>query len=98
MATPKAAQLEQATGFTPNQKAWVKALVSEAVSATTKSLQAEILTAVTKANSGSQVTASTAVKVLEDRIETLAQRFEEDDKYSLTKAKLVRLMKAMGID
>lgn len=97
MTKPSASALEQTTGFTQLQKQWIKTLVEEAVSKASHEIHAQMLSEIGKLNANRPAPASIPSD-FEERLSTLEQRYIEDDKYSLSRAKLVRLMKQMGIE
>jgi hypothetical protein len=97
MTKPTASALEPTTNFTPLQKQWIKTLVEEAVSQASKELSAKISTEIGKI-SASVSAANHGDSDIAERLSALEARYIEDDKYSLSRAKLVRLMKQMGIE
>lgn len=100
MATkPKASQLEQASLLPPNARSWVKTYVDERLERISAALAAKIEA---QLSSPSQVvpTCSCASRVddLTRRIEYLEATKNDDERYSLTKAKVVELLKKHGIE
>ena len=97
MTKPTAVALEPTTNFTPLQKQWIKTLVEEVAAQVSKELNTKISQEISKV--AASVSASNHGDAdIAERLSNLEQRYIEDDKYSLSRAKLVRLMKQMGID
>jgi hypothetical protein len=93
--TPKAAQLEQSSGLAPMARQWIKALVSE--------VQAPQVAS--PANNQEQVNIIAGelndilkrLNQLTERMQELETRYEVDERYSITRGKVIALMKKMGI-
>jgi len=86
--TPKASQLEKLAELTPNTKAWIKALVAEAIAAIPAPKDKPVdLTSV-----------HAKVDELHREVQYLRQKFEANEDYSLTKAKVIGLLKRNGIE
>lgn len=97
MTKPTAVALEPATNFTPLQKQWIKTLVEEVAAQVSKEINTKVSQEISKV--AASVSASNHGDAdIAERLSNLEQRYIEDDKYSLSRAKLVRLMKQMGID
>lgn len=89
MATEqKSYELEPLTDLTPHQKNYMKALAKEAATQN----QPAPVPAQTTCNCAAQIAS------LQEEIAALRERFAEDDKYALTRAKIIRFMKAEGIE
>lgn len=94
MATkPTAAQLEPTTGLAPNARTWIKTLVEERLIRGISALQATI-----PAPTPSSCNCQGRVDDLLKRIEYLEQRQETDERYALTKAKVIALLEKHGIE
>ena len=93
--TPKAAQLEQSSGLAPLARQWIKALVSEVQPQQT----------VAPASNQEQINKLASelydvlnrINKLTERVEELETRYDVDERYSITRGKVVALMKKMGI-
>lgn len=86
MTAPRASQLEAMSGLTQHGKSWVKAIVSEAISL------------IPKDRSEKQECSKCAlVQSLEERVQYLEKRYKEDDKFALTKAKLLMFIEEHGV-
>ena len=86
MPTPRAAQLESMSGLTPNGKTYVKALISEAVESIPQ-----------QQPQNAQCSQCAVVQSLVDRVAYLEKRYKEDDKFTLTKAKLLMFIEEHGV-
>lgn len=96
MTKPKAHQIEASTGLSPLAREWIRALVSEAAIAVEASI--EDASASRARSSSVQPGRDPRVDDLLSRIEYLERRAESDDRYSLTKGKIIALMKKHGIE
>lgn len=97
MTAPKAKTIESLTNFSGLQKDWIKAVAREAAVAAVAEVRTELLGVFQNSSAGGD----SQSKVYQDivkRLDSVESRYVEDDKYTLTKAKLVRLMKQLGID
>lgn len=93
--TPKAAQLEQSSGLAPMARQWIKALVSEVqapqvASPTSNQEQVNII-------AGELNDILKRLNQLTERMQELETRYEVDERYSITRGKVIALMKKMGI-
>lgn len=90
MATqPKASQLEKLVELSPNTKDWVKALIQESIAAIPTQ----------KKEKPVDVTSLLAkVDDLVTEVSYLRQKFEANEDYSLTRAKVIQLLKRNGIE
>jgi hypothetical protein len=84
MATPRAYQLESASGLSPNARSYIKALIEEAIAAI-------------PANKPSPPVQQDRSAALNLRISELERRYAEDDRFTLTRAKLLMFIEANGI-
>ena len=90
MATEqKSYELEPLTGLTPHEKNYIKAVAKEAAKTNDTAPVAQTCKCGAYA---------AQIAELQEQLDKLAERFAEDDKYSLTRAKILRLMKAEGIE
>lgn len=94
MTQPKAYQLEPTTGLSPLARDWIKALVSEA----STDLHRCIHDASPANTPAAPPTQDPRVDDLLRRIAYLESRIESDDRYALTRAKIIALMKKHGIE
>lgn len=93
--TPKAAQLEQSSGLAPMARQWIKALVSEVqapqvASPVNNQEQVNII-------AGELNDILKRLNQLTERMQELETRYEVDERYSITRGKVIALMKKMGI-
>ncbi len=86
MSKPSSAQL--AANVQPLIRDYVEAKVSEEIGKVVADLSIKI----------ESVMAQEAITDVKDRLESAESSMRVDDKYSLTRAKLIRLMREMGID
>jgi|OM-RGC.v1.031586487 hypothetical protein len=94
MTLPNAKAIEGSTKLTGIQRDWVKSYVAEIVAGEIHKIKSELLEEITKA-SGCQC--EPRVSAAERAIQDLVARYEEDDKFTLTRAKLLRFMKEQGL-
>lgn len=93
--TPKAAQLEQSSGLAPMARQWIKALVSE--------VQAPQTAAPSNNQEQINIIAGELSDILNrlnqitERVQELETRYDIDERYSITRGKVIALMKKMGI-
>lgn len=73
------------------QRDWVKSYVAEVVAGEIQKLKNELLEEISK----SSPVADPRVSALEKSIQDILARYEEDDKFTLTKAKLQRFLREM---
>jgi hypothetical protein len=93
---PKALQLESSTGLPPLARQWIKALVAENAALIRETVEADIARAASAAQS--LPARDPRVDDLLNRIEYLERRAESDERYVLTKGKIIELMKKHGIE
>jgi chaperonin cofactor prefoldin len=96
MTTPSPEELETAANFSGIQKDYIRATVKSLVTAEINNLRTEILRAIGDANT--PTSSDNVLSSLKKRVEDVEARYNEDDKYTLTPAKLVMLQKKMGIE
>jgi hypothetical protein len=94
---PKAVQLESMSGLPPLARQWIKALVEEAVEQVA-SKAASAPTASAPAQPTKDVDLINRVDDLSRRIKYIEDVYDEDQKYSLTKGKVIALLKKHGIE
>lgn len=85
---PNASQLEQIAHIDPDTREWIERYVREQIAAIPQP----------KPPAQSACQRCHIVDQLKARVEELERRYAQDDKYSLTRAKLVMFMKKAGID
>lgn len=92
---PKAAQLESMAGLPPLARQWIKALVEEAVDSIKipASTQSQA-----PANSNIGADLKSRVDDLAARIKYIEDVYDEDQRYALTKGKVIALLKKHGIE
>lgn len=89
---PTSQQLTELAAFTPHQRSYVEALIAEAV--------APLLVEIENLKSIPRPTApvdNPRIDAMQLQINDLRMRYEQDDKYVLTRAKIVALLKQQGI-
>lgn len=92
MTRPNAKAIEGSTNMTGIQRDWVKSYVAEVVAGEIQKLKNELLEEISKS---SPPVADPRVSALEKSIQDILARYEEDDKFTLTKAKLQRFLREM---
>lgn len=92
MTRPNAKAIEGSTNMTGIQRDWVKSYVAEVVAGEIQKLKNELLEEISKSSSP---VADPRVSALEKSIQDILARYEEDDKFTLTKAKLQRFLREM---
>jgi hypothetical protein len=96
MSNPSPESLESAANFSGIQKEYVDAKVKSIAKLLVAELRAELVQHIGEAS-----TPTVEDRVLLDlvkRVSDLEDRYNEDDRYALTTAKLKHLMKSMGIE
>lgn len=96
MASPAPESLASAANLTGAQKDYVRAEALKIARLLVADLRAELIQHI-----GDAATPTVEDKVLLDlvkRVSNLEERYQEDDRYALTSAKLKHLMKNMGIN
>jgi len=92
MTKPKAIQLEGVSGLDPLAKDWIKALVSEAETRIIETLSAKMPAPAVPTNVAT-CNCKDRVDDLVERFDYLERQYDESEKYSLTRAKVVALLK-----
>lgn len=96
MANPSPESLASAANLTGAQMEYIKAEAKKVAKLFVAELRAELLQHI-----GDAATPTVEDRVLLDlvkRVSNLEERYQEDDRYALTSAKLKHLMKNMGIN
>lgn len=88
----KAAELEQNLSLDGLSKQWMKQIVKEAIE------QHEMRTMPVPAQGCGDCGCKEQIQEVMWKLNSLNARYHEDDKYALTKAKLITLMQKMGIE
>ena len=88
----KAAELEQNLSLDGLSKQWMKQIVKEAIE------QHEVRTMPAPAQGCANCSCKQQIQEVMWKLNSLNARYHEDDKYALTKAKLITLMQKMGIE
>ena len=96
MAKPKANQLEQASGLSPLARDWIKALVNEAADRVISQIPKHVPKPAPQAPTTDQVLKG-RVDDLVARLEYLEKRYDDSETYSLTRAKVIALLKKEGL-
>lgn len=91
MTKPTAASIEDATKLTGLQRQYIKAVAEEAAKLAANAVRDELVQLVVINDQYNQTD-------LNSRLSRLEGRYKEDDKFALTKPKLIDLMKKMGIE
>ena len=91
MSKPTAASIEGATKLTGIQRQYIKAVVEEAARAAVATVRDDLIKLFDMNDHYNQID-------LNSRLSHLEGRYKEDDKFALTKPKLIDLMKKMGIE
>lgn len=91
---PKAAELEPNLALDGLSKQWMKAIVKEAMA------EVELKTKLSPVvvEGCANCSCKGQIEELTWKLNSLNARYHEDDKYALTKAKLITLMEKMGIE
>lgn len=95
MTRASAKAIEGSTKLTGIQRDWVKSYVEEVVKEEIAKLRAELLEAMN--GIGTDPDVKTKLNNALTRIGDLENRYSEDDKFTLTRAKLLRFMKEQGL-
>tara|TARA_R100001460_G_scaffold3484_8_gene10557 strand:+ start:847 stop:1134 length:288 start_codon:yes stop_codon:yes gene_type:complete len=95
MTRASAKAIEGSTKLTGIQRDWVKAYVEEVVKEEIAKLRAELLEVMN--GIGTDPDVKTKLNNALTRIGDLENRYSEDDKFTLTRAKLLRFMKEQGL-
>jgi hypothetical protein len=89
MTKPTAASIEEATNLTGLQRQYIKAVAEEAATKATAALRVELVTLISMSTKYNDTD-------LNNRLSRLEGRYVEDDKFALTRPKLMALMQEMG--
>lgn len=95
MTRAAAKAIEGSTKLTGIQRDWVKAYVDEVVKEEVAKLRKELIEAMN--GIGTDTEARDKVDGALTRIADLENRYSEDDRFTLTRAKLLRFMKEQGL-
>jgi|TARA_R110000772_G_scaffold227906_4_gene338667 hypothetical protein len=95
MTLPNSKAIEGNTKFTGLQRDWVKSYVAEVVSIEMLKLRNEFNEAIAAKPACS---CGKKIKAVASDVADLQKRYSEDDKYSLTRGKIVALMGELGLD
>lgn len=94
MTRPAAKAIEGSTKFTGIQRDWVKAIIAETVASEIAVLKANLLESIEQ---NKNCSCANLIDEVITRLTKVEERYEEDDKFSLTRAKLLRFMKEQGL-
>lgn len=96
MTSPRPDDIEGVTGFTGHQKDFIRAYANWAASQAVAQLRAELVQLIGDANT--PTSSDSVLETLKSRVDAVEARYNEDDKYTLTPAKLRMMMQKMGIE
>ena len=96
MSKPSPEQLASAANFSGSQKDYIRAVIQTVITAELQKLRTELVGLIGDANT--PTSADNALEALANKVKGLEQRYDEDDKYMLTPAKLTMLIQKMGIE
>lgn len=97
MSKPKAVQLEGISGLDPLAKDWIKALVSEAETRIIEKLTAQMSVPQKSTPVNPDGNLKERVDDLTTRFDYLERQYDESEKYSLTRSKVLALLKKEGL-
>jgi|Laugrefa1bdmlbdn_1035148.scaffolds.fasta_scaffold00537_7 hypothetical protein len=86
MSSPRASQLESMSGLTPTGRMYIKALIQEAIAGIPQ-----------QSPQSSTCEHCATIQTLSDTVAYLEKRYKEDDKFTLTKAKLLMFIEEHGV-
>tara|TARA_R110000823_G_scaffold314201_1_gene442937 strand:- start:987 stop:1274 length:288 start_codon:yes stop_codon:yes gene_type:complete len=95
MTLPNSKAIEGNTKFTGIQRDWVKSYVSEIVATEMLKLRNEVTEAIA---SKPACGCGQKLIVLALEVEALKSRYSEDDRFSLTRPKIIALMAELGME
>ena len=97
MTKPKAIQLEGLSGLDPLAKDWIKALVSEAETRIVEKLTAQMSVPKKSTPTNPDGNLKERMDDLTKRFDYLERQYDVSEKYSLTRSKVLALLKKEGL-
>jgi hypothetical protein len=91
MTKPTAASIEEATKLTGLQRQYIKAVAEEAAKLATNALRDELVQLVI-------INGQYNDADLKNRVSGLERQYEQDEKYTLTRPKIIALMQKLGME
>ena len=91
MTKPTAASIEEATNLTGLQRQYIKAVAEEAAKLATNALRDELVQLVI-------INGQYNDADLKNRVSGLERQYEQDEKYTLTRPKIIALMQKLGME
>ena len=91
MTKPTADSIAEATGFTGLQRQYIKAVAEEAATKQAYALRDELVQLIV-------INGQYNDADLKNRVSGLEARYERDDKYTLTRPKIIAMMQKLGME
>lgn len=91
MTKPTAASIEEATNLTGLQRQYIKAVAEEAAKLATNALRDELVQLVI-------INGQYNDADLKNRVSGLERQYERDEKYTLTRPKIIAMMQKLGME
>jgi hypothetical protein len=91
MTKPTAASIEEATGFTGLQRQYIKAVAEEAAKLATNAVRDELVQLIV-------INGQYNDADLKNRVSGLERQYEQDEKYTLTRPKIIAMMQKLGME
>ena len=91
MTKPTAASIEEATKLTGLQRQYIKAVAEEAATKAANALRDELVQLVI-------INGQYNDADLKNRVSGLERQYEQDEKYTLTRPKIIALMQKLGLE
>jgi len=91
MTKPTAASIEEATKLTGLQRQYIKAVAEEAATKAANALRDELVQLII-------INGQYNDADLKNRISGLGRQYEQDEKYALTRPKIIALMQKLGME
>ena len=91
MTKPTAASIEEATNLTGLQRQYIKSVAEEAAKLATNALRDELVQLVI-------INGQYNDADLKNRVSGLERQYEQDEKYTLTRPKIIALMQKLGLE
>jgi uncharacterized protein YihD (DUF1040 family) len=91
MTKPTAASIEEATNLTGLQRQYIKAVAEEAAKLATNALRDELVQLVI-------INGQYNDADLKNRVSGLERQYEQDEKYTLTRPKIIAMMQKLGME
>lgn len=91
MTKPTADSIAEASGFTGLQRQYIKAVAEEAAKLATNAVRDELVQLIIINGQYNDVD-------LKNRVSGLERQYEQDERYSLTRPKIIALMQKLGME